>query len=183
MSHWSPIVRWRQIVSDYPRWIAFTILFHLLAVIFSVGYFSHDEHFRVTELVSLKMGIASPQDMTDEYLWRGASWLQPGCLTVIARALDTIGVHDPFVWAFFFRLVSAALNVAAFFVLIVASTIWFEKSVQVKQVMWLLCFTWFLPLIHARPSPENWGGAFLAMGIGWLAILNHRSPPPRQESY
>jgi len=152
------------------RWLGISLILHLAAGFWSLGFYDVDEHFQVLEFLNAHLGRTPLSELAWEYHQRTRSWIQPYLYEGLARVWLFIGVENPFTWATSFRLLSSILGWTATVGMALVSVRWFEKSWQREWVVRLLCLLWFVPYLHARTSAENLGGTvfFWAVTIYFL---------------
>jgi phosphatidylinositol glycan class B len=149
-------------------WIALSLAFHLVAAACSVGFYHYDEHFQILEPVSFLLGRTPAQALPWEFPAEIRPWLQPLLLYGIARLCRALGVDDPFLWAWVFRLLSALAGWVAVVLMVRAAGLWFPDPYR-RWAAALTALLWFLPFQHARTSSESWGGIAFFLGLGlWL---------------
>ena len=150
------------------RWMGLALAFHLIAAWFSLGHHSVDEYFQILEFLSYKRGLTPAHDLAVEFHERMRPWLQPFIYAQMIKVWEWAGVHNPFTWAWSFRLVTGLLGWAATLGLVLRSRQWFSDPRAQKFCVKASALLWFLPALHVRPSSESLGGsAFLAA----LALL------------
>src|SRR4051812_45760438 len=89
------------------RWLGISLIFHVLAAIFSVGYYDADEQFQILEFLNARLGRSSFADLAWEYERQMRSWTQPLLHEIPTRLLMALGIHDPFCWAMAARFLAA----------------------------------------------------------------------------
>ncbi len=153
--------------------LGLSILFHFLAVIYSVGFFNFDEHFQVVEFANLKLGQINGSDLPWEFQERARSFFQPAVYYSIIKILQ---LKNPFVASFLFRLVNAtfAFLTAGYF--FIATKKWFKTDQDQKLSFVILFLLWFLPFSHVRTSSENFGISFFIWALGLFILKIEDSP-------
>ncbi|HUP58503.1 MAG TPA: hypothetical protein VM598_13685 [Bdellovibrionota bacterium] len=151
--------------------------FHLVAAWYSAGFYQSDEHFQVLEFLQQRLSGADPEGLAVEFHRAMRSWVQPGILYLVSRPFEWVGIENPFHWALAFRLFSAAWGWLATMAMAAASYRFFRDSARRQLVLLLSALLWFLPVLHARPSSENWGGTAFFLGLAWLSLAA-RGPGP-----
>ncbi len=110
------------------------------------------------EFGAYKLGITEAKNLSWEFASQMRPAIQPAMVYVAHKSLAWIGVESPFVIAFLFRLLAAALSFLSIHLLIRA---FYDKIVGEKlKVSFLLLsfFLWFLVFNDVRFSSENMGG-------------------------
>jgi phosphatidylinositol glycan class B len=148
-----------------------SLVFHLAAAWFNIGYYHPDEYFQISEFASSKMGKTPVSDLPWEYQSSLRPAFQPAMMYCMSKALQ---ISNPVMISFVMRLLSAlaAWLVTALFILISLSQV---RSVELRKlILWLSTISWFLPFLHARFSSENWSSIFFLSGLSILLILLNR---------
>jgi phosphatidylinositol glycan class B len=148
------------------------IIVHLIAAVFSVGYYHVDEHFQILEFTSLKLELAQPNDLPWEYQARLRPALQPAIAYIIIKIMQTVSLDNPFFQAMNLRIISALLSLWCMYLLIWTFD---EKIRDASLKQWFIFFSvliWFMPYLHARFSSENWSGFVFWIGFALLLIKN-----------
>jgi phosphatidylinositol glycan class B len=142
-----------------------SIVFLVLASIFSVGYHQFDEHFQILEFAGLKLGLTIPENLPWEYHEQIRSSMQPTIAVFIYRILDLIGMGNPFTVALILRLISAALS---FISMLLIYKVYRNKINDIILQKWFLILSfllWFAIYNDVRFSSENWAGTFFIIGF------------------
>lgn len=162
------------------RWLALSLILHLIGAVLSQGFFHSDEHFQILEFVNFKLGRIPARDLAIEFHERIRPWLGPGIFYGMTRLWQLLGVDDPFEWALSFRLLSALVGWLSVVSLALCLPQWFSEARWRRGALVALTLIWYLPAFHARVSSENWGGAALIIGLCAFLLLParpHRSVP------
>src|SRR5207244_3098177 len=88
------------------RWLLISAGLHLVAAVFSLGFYHTDEHFQILEFLNYLLGLSPASDLPIEFHRQIRSWMQPGIYFVLLKALSVVGVKNPFFWALAIRLFS-----------------------------------------------------------------------------
>lgn len=78
------------------RWMILSAIIHLLAAVFSSGFYQYDEHFQVLEFLSYLQGRSSGSELPWEFQNQIRSWTQPMAYFGLSKILFQIGVTSPF---------------------------------------------------------------------------------------
>ncbi len=139
------------------------IIFHLLAVVFGLGFLHFDEHFQIIEFLNYKLGGIEAHFLPWEFQERIRPWFQPFILYCFALPLKSIGISSPFVLSGIFRLISSALGIASIYYF------WRQFKDELTEnrlsLLFWLGLLWFIPYLHARPSSESWSASFFLLGL------------------
>lgn len=146
-----------------------------MAGVFSEGFQNHDEHFRVLEMMHRRLQAPPPKDtlqVCPECLM--FSYFQPAMFGLAVKALRPIGVTSPFTLAILFRLFSALLGWVSLLAVVYCLPFWTSQKPVRTTALLVLSFLWFLPYLHARPSPESWAGSFFFLSLAVLHFIKER---------
>jgi phosphatidylinositol glycan class B len=166
---------WRDWRIFVMRWMGLSLVFHLIASWYSLGHHSVDEYFQILEFLNFKRGLTPERDLAVEFHERMRPWLQPFLYGLMLRAWEAIGVHNPFTWAWSFRLVTGLLGWGATVGLALRSRQWFTDPRARRFCVMALALIWFFPALHARPSSESLGGSAFLMALVLLTSLRPSS--------
>jgi phosphatidylinositol glycan class B len=130
---------------------------------FSIGFKHGDEHFQIFEFAGHLLGWNSDSDMAWEFHKRMRPTLQP-CITALGiSGLNAIGLEDPFINAFIFRIFgSLSLFFAIYFFLKKEGL---EKNHTTVFFLFFFCLT---PYLSARYSSEGLSASMLLMLVAQL---------------
>lgn len=151
-------------------------LFHLVAVIFCVGFYHFDEHFQILEFLSFKLGSTKAESLTWEFSEKIRPWLQPALSFVIVKFLSLINIDNRFFLAGVFRLLSSAIGLLSLYLTALCAPLFFSEQNQTaldnrKYFYFVLSLTWFYPFLHARHSADNWGASLFIIALSLNFIL------------
>lgn len=174
------IERLKNLWEEKPlRLILFSaIFFRLLAVIFSKGYATHDDHFLVVE---------SAQSWVDHFDYNnwlpsstshpsGHSWFYSGSHYFLFKFLQTIEIFDPQIKMYIVRFLHAMLSLVTIILGYRIAEFLSEKSTA-RTVGILLALYWFVPFISVRNFVEVVCVPFIMIAT-WMLIK-----PPRINFY
>lgn len=151
------------------KYIAVGILFHLLAVIFSIGFFRHDEQRELLQTVGYQLGFYDSSYLSFQFHAFLRPWLQPLLYVWSAKFYSIFFDLNPNHLAMLFRFISSILGISSLW--LVYKT--FEESLQETKnqeyYFFFAAFLWFLPFLHARTSNENLCSSFFIFGLYYLA--------------
>jgi phosphatidylinositol glycan class B len=153
-------------------WLGAGLLLIVIAAVQSDGYHHPDEYFQTLEFAGAKLGRTPAQELPWEYVYRMRPWLQPGLYVALARALGSMGVSDPFVWALGCRLVSGVLGWLAVVGMALCCYRWFVEPAARRAAVICLCLAWFVPYLAVRTSSESLAGSCFVLGLGWLILTS-----------
>jgi phosphatidylinositol glycan class B len=145
-----------------------SILFHLIAAIFSTGFHHFDEHFQIYEYLSYKMGNTSTSELSWEFPAMMRSWFQVYIYWFFIKINSFLGISSPFLNAFVFRLFNSMLGVYALYSLIpyIKEKV-SDKKVQITTFA-LLNFFWFVPYIQTRTNAESLSSSLFILGFSFF---------------
>lgn len=162
----------RELQNYLWKWLLVAAGLHAVALVFSIGHQSVDEHFQILEFAGYKLGITPVQDMPVELGAMIRPWLQPGIVYSIVRAAQYLGIQNPFHWAFVLRALSLLLGWLSLWALGLNTARWFRDERSQRLFIRALALIWFLPALHARISSENWGGSTFLIALGLACAWN-----------
>jgi len=146
--------------------LGISLVLHLITAIYSVGFFSWDEHFQTFEFLSPRLGRGPVSALPWEYAHAARPWLQPFLYYGVIRFLQFFGVQNAAVWSGAVRVLSGILSWSALVALVVCSKRWFtqESGARLKAVA-LAAFLCFIPFLDVRTSSENLSAAIFFLGL------------------
>lgn len=152
----------------------------LLYVLFSHGYYHHDEHFQILEYAHMKL-FGTPT--TDHLAWEFGLMMRSGVLPLIVwclgKALLAAGLYSPYLLIFLLQALSGALSVGALLLFgrAVRAELGGERYERVYLALGLLL--WFLAYLHVHFSAEMMAGNMLLLLAA--ATLNSLKSDGRHE--
>lgn len=155
------------------KWLSISLLLHLGAAVFSVGFQNSDEHFQIIEFLNHWIGRSPAADLPIEFHREMRPWLQIFLYWIPVRSLSALGIENPFIWATSIRLLSALIGWSSVVFLAKAARNWLQDEASYRLGIFSLSLTWFLPVLHARHSSENISGALMAIAIYLANAPNH----------
>jgi phosphatidylinositol glycan class B len=148
------------------NWLVIAIILHILAAWFSVGHYHDDEYAQILNFATSKIGA----DMQSQLMWEFEagvrSGFQPFIAYAISKATGFTEVNSPFILAFIYRLISAAISLLAtvIFIRSIASEI--PSKNAYKWTAFFLLFSWLLIFTNVRFSSEGWACSFFILALG-----------------
>jgi len=155
---------------SFYNWMGIAGVLHILAAIFSLGFYHFDEHFQTLEFLSLRLGKTTATELPWEYSHEMRAWIQPILYEAIARGMRWSGILNPMDWALSFRLLSAALGFISLWMIALCIPKWTQSEKTERWCLRLLALCWFVPYLHARTSSESISGSLFFIGLA-LFIL------------
>ncbi len=159
------------------NWLLAAIILHLLAAWFSVGHYHDDEYAQILNFATSKIG----EDMQSQLMWEFEAGVRSGFQPFIAFALSKVtsfvGIDSPFILAFIYRLISAAISLLATVVFIRSIESEINSKNAFKWTAFFLLFSWILIFTNVRFSSEGWACSFFLLGFGL-----YRYPSPATKS-
>ncbi|ATH06740.1 hypothetical protein BIY24_01930 [Halobacteriovorax marinus] len=153
-----------------------SLIFHILAAIFSTGFQHFDEHFQIYEFLNFKLGNIPSSNLPWEFQQQIRPWFQVFVYFLIYKPLSLIGIESPFIFSFSFRLFTSLFGLFALTRLLPLIKEWI-KGERYQNLTWaLLNLSWFVPYIQVRTSSESFGISFFLWGMSTflLAISNKK---------
>lgn len=151
--------------------ILFTaIVVYTITAYNSNGFYHADEHYQLIEFAGIKTGSNTPEDLTWEYHQEMRPALQPVICFLIFKALNAVGINDPYHLTFGLRLISGILTILVMSYFIKQVENWFQENFLKNAFSVLSYFLWFIPFLGVRFSSETWSGIMFLLS---LAIYNN----------
>jgi phosphatidylinositol glycan class B len=144
---------------------AASILIFIITAIFSTGYHHYDEHFQILEFAGLKLNLIAAQNLPWEYLYQIRPAVQPAMVVVLYRFFHLLGIESPFLIAFLFRLLSAALAFLSMHMIYKMYKDTIANETLQKWFLVLSFFLWFAMYSGVRFSSENWSGSIFIIAF------------------
>ncbi len=120
-----------------------------------MGYNQADEHFQVLEFANYKSGNSPAADLPWEFHDKIRSGVQPFIAYCAIAVFHSMGILNPFVIAFLFRLIAGFLSWMIICKLIILLLPDFNTERGKKLFVLLNLFLWFIPYLNVRFSSEN----------------------------
>lgn len=156
------------------RHLAVTLAVTCVTSWFSYAFFHTDEYFQVIELTRSKLGQVPPNLLPWEHAQHMRPWLQPFLYWLVARSLATLGVHDIFVLAFVFRLLTGLANVGALALFVRTTLPWMKTPEERRLHVRVATLLGFLPYLFVRTSSES--GSMAALTAAFALLLEGARP-------
>ena len=156
--------------------MALALLLILVAAFRSEGFFAADEQFQVLEFAGAKLGLTPESALPWEYQCRMRPWLQPALYTLAARGLASLGVADPFAWAFAFRLFSGLVAWLGVVGLAFCSERWLSDPAARRLAVRALALSYFVPYLAVRTSAESLSTSCLVLAVCLVVLASERRP-------
>jgi phosphatidylinositol glycan class B len=180
LSRWLPDPEDRAV---FRRWALIALALHLIAAVFTEGWYAFDEHWQVIEFASKILGRARADELAWEYAARIRPSLQPFIYAGIERIFLSVGINNPFKLAAAFRIASSLAAWSATVFAAAAAARWFPASPARRWVMPALTIAWFVPYLHARTSSENASETAFVVAFALLTLhvpeTDDRAETPR----
>lgn len=161
----SEILIFKESFRSYPKILWASLVLSLVCAYFSIGYNNPDEHWQINEFAAYKLGIAPAKDMPWELARMSRQTIQPSMVYAAAKAMQYMGLYNPFFLAMAFRVISALLAFIATNLLVLQAKKWFVNEQIFVYCLLAANFLWFVPNVHVRFQGENWSAIFLAFGL------------------
>lgn len=164
-------------VKNWQQWIYLvSLLLHICAAYFSVGYYHWDEHFQILEFATIKLPFSSgqPGDLAWEYGAQIRPAMQPLMAVQVAKVLNYLNFYTPFRCVLILQLFSAVLGWASLILFSKEAFQKFKLKSSTALMLFLSLLIWFFPYLHARFSSESLSGSLFFIAL--YLFLRHRSP-------
>lgn len=150
------------------KYIYWGLFFHLLAIIFSVGFYTHDEQREVLQVVGHALGFYDDSYLSIQYHGMIRSWLHPLMYIWPGKMWAIFLKPNPFHLAVLFRFISAAIGVASLWALYKCFEERFKEEIYQSWYFLFAGLLWFLPFLHVRTANENLCTSFFIFGLYYL---------------
>lgn len=150
------------------KYIYWGLFFHLAAVIFSRGFYRHDEQREVLQVVGHLLGFYEYRYLSMQFEAMIRPWLQPLMYAWPSKIWLMVFDPNPFQLATLYRFISSALGVASLWVLYKSFEDRLKEEVYQNWYFLLAGLLWFIPFLHARTSNENLCSSFFIFGLYFL---------------
>lgn len=155
------------------------IIVYTITAFYSTGYYHADEHYQIIEFAGAKLGVNAATEQAWEFQAMSRQTIQPAIVYVIFSVLEFISISDPYVKAFFLRLLTAiiALVLIRFFVTTMLPSV---HEPYRRIFIFLSYFLWFLPAVNVRFSSESWSGLMFLLAV---AVVNTQKIQEKQRYF
>ncbi len=153
------------------KYITIGLVFHLIAVIFSIGFYRHDEQREVLQVVGYKLGMYDSSYLSFQFHSMLRSWLHPLLYIWPSKIYLFFFNYNPFTLALLYRLISSVIGISSLWVLYKAFSKRFQDTFPERFQDTFFFFAgslWFLPFLHARTSNENLCASFFIFALYYL---------------
>ncbi|OFZ23398.1 MAG: hypothetical protein A2202_05755 [Bdellovibrionales bacterium RIFOXYA1_FULL_36_14] len=154
------------------KWLLIGLGLHVICAVFSTGFLHFDEQWQILEFLGAKLGKTTFDVLPWEYRFKMRSWTQPGLYYLLFKPFIYLGIDNPFTLATIARLFSSIIGWVSIILVSLAAFFLFDKKIERMWAIRLLCITYFIPFIHARPSSEALSSSFFLTGLSMLIIVN-----------
>lgn len=154
-----------MINSTSKKYIYWGLFFHFAAVIFSIGYYNHDEQRQVLQMVGYKLSMIDKSFLDFQYQSQIRSWLHPIMYVWIGKIYLLFAKPDPFHLAMVFRFFSSLLGISSIWVLFKSFKTKLSFEISSENYFLFSSLMWFIPFLHARTSNENLCTSFFIFGL------------------
>jgi GPI mannosyltransferase 3 len=148
------------------NWLIAAIVLHILAAWFSVGHYHDDEYAQILNFATSKIGVEMQSQLMWEFEAGVRSGFQPFIAFLLSRTTNFIGIDSPFILAFIYRLISAAISLLATVVFIRSIANEISSNNAFKWTAFFLLFSWILIFTNVRFSSEGWACSFFLLALG-----------------
>ncbi|MCP4914426.1 MAG: hypothetical protein GY909_15030 [Oligoflexia bacterium] len=162
---------------QYRHWILISLLFHCIALFFSVGHLHPDEHYQILEFLGYKLGTTPESALPWEYQAKMRPWTQVFFYYYLTAPLRAMGLTNPFTYTFFLRLVSVVIG---FLSSLYLAKYFYQRNPQrnlEKIAIFSSLLLWPLPFLHARLSSEALGTSIFVFAL--IHFLNFENKQKR----
>jgi len=152
------------------KYILIGLVFHLIAIVFSIGFYTHDEQREVLQIVGFKLGMYDSSYLSFQFQSMLRSWLHPLIYILPSKLYLLFFELNPFNLAFIYRLISSLLGIVSLWLMYTSFSKRFQDTFQRFQdtFFFFAGLLWFLPFLHARTANENLCTSFFIFGLYYL---------------
>lgn len=150
------------------KYIAIGLIFHIIAIIFSIGFYRHDEQREILQMVGHKLGMYDANYLSFQFHSEIRPVLQPMFYVWCSQIYLFFFDLNPHHLAVLLRLVSSLFGISSLWVLYKTFE---DKLKNIENQTWYFFFAgllYFLPFLHARTSNENLSASFFIFGLYFL---------------
>ncbi|MCX6305722.1 MAG: hypothetical protein NT040_12235 [Bacteroidetes bacterium] len=151
-------------------------LVFILTAWFSVGYNHFDEHFQVIEFAGQKLGLTEKANLPWEYKCMMRPAVQPLVVYSVYQTVSCAGITNPFIIAFFIRLLSAGLTFLCIHLIIRLYAPGIANRQLLLAFLLLSFFLWFVPYNSVRFASETIAGRVFLIGLAWFFLRKELKP-------
>lgn len=144
------------------------VLFHIIAAIFSIGYYYADEQYQVIEFSGYKLGTHTTNELAWEFKYQLRSGFLPSVCYFFLSVFKLFGLSNPFHQAIALRLFSAVLSLTAMACLVNTFTQSFKNNISQKAFIFSTFLLWFLPFLDVRFASETFAAALFIISFCML---------------
>lgn len=150
----------------------------MILAYFSVGYNHSDEHFQILEFARWKLDPSKPEPLPWEFHNQMRPAVQPAIVVIIHKFFNLFGTSDPFLIAFFLRILSAILTFLSMWIIYQRYIKEISNKILQQWFLVLSFLLWFALYNAVRFSSETWSGAIFIIGFSYpflfkRALGNH----------
>ncbi|MGY3052112.1 phosphatidylinositol glycan class B [Pedobacter sp. UYEF25] len=161
--------------SVYSKYFVLSLVISIITAWFSKGFHHPDEQFQILEFANYKLGNSPLSDLPWEFSAKIRSGLQPYIAFGFIKVFNYLGVENPFILAFFLRLITAVCSWVVVSKLILLLLPNFSTENGKKIFIFLSLFLWFVPYINVRFSSEN-AAAISYLFATYLLLKPYKNP-------
>lgn len=150
------------------KYIAIGLIFHIIAIIFSIGFYRHDEQREILQMVGHKLEMYDASYLSFQFHSEIRPVLQPMFYVWCSQIYLFFFDLNPHHLAVLLRLVSSLFGISSLWVLYKTFE---DKLKNIENQTWYFFFAgllYFLPFLHARTSNENLSASFFIFGLYFL---------------
>lgn len=154
-----------------------SLVFYIVASIFSSGFHHFDEHFQINEFLNFKLGGITGSELAWEYREKIRPWFQVFVYHKIYFVFDLLGMTSPFSFHFLFRLFSSLFGLYSIYFFYPVLKNWFKNDTYSEWAYGLMLLSWFSPYILTRTSSESFGISFFLLATSLFLRLKELKRP------
>lgn len=161
------------------RWLYLAAAIFVICSWFSHGYNQADEHFQILEFAGMKLGINAEEDLAWEYFAQMRPAIQPLMVVAMHKAVGLVGLDNPFIIAWIFRVISAVFSFYVAWLIFITYRARLTNAHWVWTFFLLSFFLWFGIYNGVRFNSETWSANTFAIAV----VLQLRWEQPTRRQY
>jgi phosphatidylinositol glycan class B len=151
------------------KYISAGLFFHLIAIIFTIGFYRHDEQREILQVVGYKLGFYDSSYLSYQFHSMIRPWLQPMLYVWPSKLYLMFLKPNPFVLATLYRFLSSILGISSLWTLYKTFENQFGGQEKIQNLYFFFAGgLWFIPFLHARTANENLCTSFFIFGLYFL---------------
>jgi phosphatidylinositol glycan class B len=148
-----------------PYYIGIAGIIYLITAFFSLGHLHPDEYYQILEFAAFKLHLNSAHGLTWEFYQQIRPTFMPWIIVGIYKIYAYLSSPNPFMVAFFSRVLAGALSLSALILFICTFKSQLPTSRQQYWFILLSLFSWLAVFNGIRFSSENIGAKLFLIAM------------------